>query len=252
MTSLHVVSWFVYLQPRFTSTSTRDVATDSCCLLLSSAVFNVNIWIWIIWGVMVQQCLTWTGLVCVFNWTSSLGCVVTRTECSSSRSGFYWFIYHWATVEDDPELQTFGLWAWLLSLLRAPLTFLTHRPGSSSEGVSVTPVSVLSVGTDEINGVQSGGLRPDHLLCRWSICARCSGCFWPFLNLRVWKKSELTHCWQSHLRVWSLSMRRQEHLSGDNETVSPEESGPSVTVSCLYHLYLSDAGTASLLTRLNY
>lgn len=36
-------------------------------------------------------------------------------------------------------------------------------------------------------------------------------------------------------------MRRQEHLSGDNETVSPGESALSVTLSSLYHLYLQRA-----------
>lgn len=185
----------------------------------------------------------WTGLVCVFNRTPSLGCVVTRTECSSSRSGFYWFIYHWATVEDDPGLQTF----WPVSVVivtaeRSSYISNTQTRKQLWTGRCVCVcASVLSMGTDEINGVQSGGLRPDHLLCRWSICERCSGCFWPFLSLRVWKKSEVTRRWQTHLRVWSLSMRRQEHLSGDNETVSPGESALSVTLSCLYHLYLQRA-----------
>lgn len=234
-TSLHVVSWFVYLQPRFTST--RDVAADGCCLLLNS-------WIWIIWGVMVQRCLTCEQDLCVFLTGRLLSVVLWRgpSAAAADQVSIDSFIIErrWKMIPGCRPLACEHCYCHCWEIL---LHFQhTNQEAALNWKVCVCVcASVLSMGTDEINGVQSGGLRPDHLLCRWSICERCSGCFWPFLSLRVWKKSEVTRRWQTHLRVWSLSMRRQEHLSGDNETVSPGESALSVTLSCLYHLYLQRA-----------
>lgn len=204
----------------------------------------------------------WTGLVCVFNRTPSLGCVVTRTECSSSRSGFYWFIYHWATVEDDPGLQTFGLWALLLSLLRDPLTFPTHRPGSSSELEGVCVCVPPSSAWGQMRLMESSPVGSGPTICcvagpSVSAALAAFGLFsvWECeRNLRWHAADRLT--WESGAFLWGDRSICQVTMRLSHLENQPWVSHCPVYIIfiCSVHMLtnLSEAGTSSLFTRLNY
>lgn len=170
------------------------------------------------------------------------------------RSGYYWFIYHWAIMEDDPAAGGAAeLWpvsVFHSQLLRALLTFLNMQARKHTRKllwkrkVCVCDPPSSAGGKDEINGVQfdtHGGLGPDHLLRRcWSICELCSGSFWPFLSLRAWLKSDLTDSPESpelflcgENSICQVPMRRSLLKNKPRQAERLDQGEEKVTLSCL-------------------
>lgn len=172
-----------------------------------------------------------------------LGCVCESDwEQPAGRSGYYWFIYHWAITEDDPELQDCGLWAFLSSAAESSSYIFKCRLAAC---VFLPSSSILSMGERwdwwcPALYARRAPSRPSvvSLVHLWVL-------LWHLLAFSpVWECEWNLTSQTVHRLTWepgAVSIRRQQHLPGDNETVITENNSRdsnrslTVTFSCLLH-----------------
>lgn len=228
-----------------------------------SSILVIVIWIWIIWGVMVQRCLTYEQDLRVFLTGRLLSVVLWRgpSAAAADQVSIDSFIIErrWKMI---PSCRPFGLWALLLSLLRDPLTFPTHKPGSSSELEGVCVCVPPSSAWGQMRLMESSPVGSGPTICcvagpSVSAALAAFGLFsvWECeRNLRWHAADRLT--WESGAFLWG-----DRSICQVTMRLSHLENQPWVSHCPVYIIFicsvhtltnLSEAGTSSLFTRLNY